>query len=384
LTTDADQIRDLNHRYCWCFDAADLEGLVSVFTDDAVCDLGPFGTWRGIAEIRAGFAAQMIDSVPGGRLHSVSNDLIDVHGDTATGRWYLVDYDISPGSTTPVRIVAHCAEEYRRVDGRWLIRRTALQIRWRSSAVFGTRTAKSISQFLPVSGLTREAADRHYREVHTRFARTELRGMPHVRSYHTNRADAEFDVAGGWSQPPRAFRFVLLRFAPGRSLEFPVGVRARVAEDHRNFLRELRGFAVDEQVLTDRLAGQTALVKYLFEYERPPAIPVGEGEAVLDGLTATLAEAAQDTDRAFGPRRVVVNRVRTEAVAEPIDEPGQRPTDRILPETTKHAFVELWFDNRDWAEEWFARPAVRAALLRPWWALASGYRVTEECGLDRG
>ena len=245
----------------------------------------------------------------------------------------------------------------------------------------GAAVGKSIAHFLPLADLPREAADRHYREVHTRFARAELRGMPHVLSYHTNRADAEFDLAGGWNQRPRAFRFVVLRFVPGHSLGFSQRTRDRLSEDHRIFLRELRSFMVDEQVLVDRLSGQTALVKYLFEYERPADSPASAGESVFGALTGRLAAAADS--EAFGLRRIVTNRVRAEVAAEPIDEPGQRSTDRLLPETAKHAFVELWFDHRDWAEEWFALPQVREALLDPWWVLARGYRTTEECGLDR-
>jgi ketosteroid isomerase-like protein len=41
---DADEIRTLKHEYCWAFDADDLAGVMDLFTDDAVCDLGPFGT----------------------------------------------------------------------------------------------------------------------------------------------------------------------------------------------------------------------------------------------------------------------------------------------------------------------------------------------------
>lgn len=130
---DAEEIRELKHRYCWCFDDADLDGLVALFTEDAVCELGPFGSWRGIAEIRTGYERQMRSSgVPGGRLHSVTNSTIAVDGDHATGRCYLTDYDTSPGSTAPVRLIASYADEYRRVEGRWRIARMTLQIRWRA------------------------------------------------------------------------------------------------------------------------------------------------------------------------------------------------------------------------------------------------------------
>lgn len=168
--------------------------------------------------------------------------------------------------------------------------------------------SKSISQFLPLTGQSREDADRHYRRAHTRFARAQLRTMPHVLTYHTNRAEAEYDIAGGWSQRPRAFRFVILRFAPGRSLDFPPDVRERVAQDHRLFLRELRGFAVEEEVLVDRLSGQTALVKYLFEYERPCGSLPPDFHPVLDALAVTVREQSD----AFGLRQVLLNRVRAE------------------------------------------------------------------------
>lgn len=133
---DLEEIRGLKHRYCWYFDDADLDGLVDLFTDDAVCDLGPFGRWEGRDEIVAGYRAQMLASgVPGGRLHSVSNGLIDVDRNRATGRWYLVDYDISLGSVERIRILASYQDEYSRDNGRWRIARTAIRIRWAATSI---------------------------------------------------------------------------------------------------------------------------------------------------------------------------------------------------------------------------------------------------------
>jgi hypothetical protein len=246
--------------------------------------------------------------------------------------------------------------------------------------VAGAVVTKSIAQFLPLAGQSRAASDRHYRTVHTPYARRVLREMPQVLSYHTNRAEAERDLSGGWAQRPRAFRFVILRFLPGRTLGFPPEVRARIAEDHRNFLREYRGFSVDEQVLVDRVAGQTALVKYLIEYERAADASAAECSQRFEAMAVNLQGAAAD---AFGLRLVHMNRVLSETVAEPIDEPGQRPTERTHPETSKQGFVEIYFDHRDWAEEWFARADVQAVLFDPRWAMARAYRVSEECGLLR-
>jgi hypothetical protein len=66
-----------------------------------------------------------------------------------------------------------------------------------------------------------------------------------------------------------------------------------------------------------------------------------------------------------------------------LDEPGQAPTGEVLPSSARQAFVEVYFDHRDWAEEWFARPEVRTALLGSGWARVHGVRLQEECGLDR-
>jgi hypothetical protein len=130
---DVAAICDLKSRYCWSFDDGHLDGVVSLFTEDAVCELGTFGSWNGRDEIVDGYRAQMVDSqVPGGRMHALSNPLIEVDGDSATGRWYLVDYDISGRHEQPIRLLASYRDEYRYVDGRWLMARTALTIHWRA------------------------------------------------------------------------------------------------------------------------------------------------------------------------------------------------------------------------------------------------------------
>jgi hypothetical protein len=239
---------------------------------------------------------------------------------------------------------------------------------------------KTISQFQPLAASTRAECDRYYREVHTRFARGFLREMPHVRSYHVGLAEAAYDVAGGWAAPPRTFRYITLRFDPGTTLEMGPDLRERIVEDHRVFLRELRAFSVDEEVLVDRLHGQTSLVKYQFEYDRRPGEPAATGAARLSEQLDRLVPLA---DEAFGLRLLLADHVRFETGSEPVDEPGQRGTGERLAETSRQAFLELYFDQPEWAGEWFRRDDVRAALVGECWGLTSGVRVAEECGLDR-
>jgi len=129
---DREAIQELKHAYCWRYDTGDLDGLMELFTPDAVCDLDAFGSWRGTEEIRRGYARQMAATgIPGTRLHSVSNPLIRISGDRAKGWWYLVDYDTSPGCNAPVRILATYDDDYLRTDGGWRIAHTRLSIRWR-------------------------------------------------------------------------------------------------------------------------------------------------------------------------------------------------------------------------------------------------------------
>lgn len=240
--------------------------------------------------------------------------------------------------------------------------------------------AKTYAHFLPLAALPAQESDRHYREVHTRWARRFLRELPDVISYATDRVLAERDPAGGWGQRPRAFRFISMRYAPGTRLDLPPELREQVVQDHRNCLRELRSFAVREQVLVDRLHGGTGLAKHVVELDRRPGTSAAEAaERLADGLQV-LEEQAHD---AFGLRQVLADHVLSESATEPLDEPGQRPTGRVLPETARSAFLELWFDHPDWADEWFARPAVAAVLQDAWWGAARTYRVYEECGMDR-
>lgn len=239
---------------------------------------------------------------------------------------------------------------------------------------------KTFSTFAPLAALPVEESERHYRDVHTPFARRFLRELDQVVSYHTARATAELDLGGGWQQRPRAFRYIAMRFLPGRSLELPEELHERIVQDHRSCLRDLRSFRVREQVLLDRLWGQVGLSKHVVELERRPGTSPDEGRRHLREQLRVLAEQAVG---AFGLRQVLVDHVLAEAETEPIDEPGQRPLRRLLPSTSTHAFIEIYADHADWAEEWLARPAVRAVVQDPWWGTARCYRVAEECGLDR-
>lgn len=50
------RVEQLKYDYCWAYDDGDLDRLSALFTGDAVCEMGFFGTWAGRGEIRRGTA----------------------------------------------------------------------------------------------------------------------------------------------------------------------------------------------------------------------------------------------------------------------------------------------------------------------------------------
>ena len=96
-----EEIRQLRYTYSWCYDSGDLDGLVAVFTDDAICGFGPYGTWTGTEEIREGFRNSFqATGVPGTTMHAVTNPIIQLNDDEATGKWFLIDLYSAPATRT--------------------------------------------------------------------------------------------------------------------------------------------------------------------------------------------------------------------------------------------------------------------------------------------
>ena len=80
---DRDEILQLLYRYNHAFDSGDAEGWADTFTDDAVFDAA--GRVMSGREELVAFASGV-----GGRRHVLANPLIEVAGDTATVRAYLL------------------------------------------------------------------------------------------------------------------------------------------------------------------------------------------------------------------------------------------------------------------------------------------------------
>lgn len=121
---DIEAIKQLKAEYCYALDENRLDDLAGLFTPDAVCDFRPhFGIVEGRATIRRKFREVEGERPPGAPLaiHVIANPLIRVDGDSATGKWYLLDCIIRPHEPRPLRIIARYDETYRRSGGVWKI-----------------------------------------------------------------------------------------------------------------------------------------------------------------------------------------------------------------------------------------------------------------------
>lgn len=127
---DIEAIRQLKHRYCGlCDDGYDADPLAELFTEDAVWDGGPIGAHHGREAIRAFFRGSSA-RVPFA-LHLVTNPIIDVDGDAATGRWYLWEplaYAFPDGERA-YWMSARYDDRYRRTAQGWKFERVAITMK---------------------------------------------------------------------------------------------------------------------------------------------------------------------------------------------------------------------------------------------------------------
>lgn len=129
-------IRSLRLRYCHHLDANRMDALGALFTEDATCHVHRAG-WSGREAIKAGLsqAFRDFDTQQRGQypfLHAVSNHWIEfLDEDHAEGRCYLIDFVTQrPAGESPLLLLGLYVDEYRRVQGEWLISRTRLDVVW--------------------------------------------------------------------------------------------------------------------------------------------------------------------------------------------------------------------------------------------------------------
>ncbi|MDB5480822.1 MAG: hypothetical protein JWO83_1875 [Caulobacteraceae bacterium] len=132
---EIEAIRKLRTLYSYYLDAGELDALVALFADDAVCEFGPYGVWEGKATIRANYEVverPMIEKGGFLTLHANTNHWVELTGaDSAVGRVYLIDLSLGgEPEKNPMVWLGVYDESYRKIGGAWKISRSSLQFLW--------------------------------------------------------------------------------------------------------------------------------------------------------------------------------------------------------------------------------------------------------------
>ncbi len=118
-------IKQLKARYFRFVDTCDLQGLKTVFTDDAEAYFkgGDYEfSLQGWPQLEAFYREAFTPSKFG--MHTGHHPEIDVEGDTATGIWYLQDTFINLETNTTITGSALYDDKYVKVDGVWRLQYT--------------------------------------------------------------------------------------------------------------------------------------------------------------------------------------------------------------------------------------------------------------------
>jgi len=138
-----EEIKNLRNGYAAHFDSHEVDALLGLFTEDAVCDFGEgYGKWHGLEEIGRNFRTAIQNvGAPFDSVHVMTNPWIRIDSPTtAHGRWYLIDWatrqaplsgmSTRGGHDHPLVYLGVYEDDYRKVGGKWLISYTKLHFLW--------------------------------------------------------------------------------------------------------------------------------------------------------------------------------------------------------------------------------------------------------------
>lgn len=133
---DREEIRSLRLHYSALLDSGQAERMGEVFTQEAEVKV-TVGSMQGLDEIKQSLAGayQTFDTKKRQHypfIHAVTNHEITLTGpDSATGSCYLLDFVTDrEGAEHPFLLLGRYMDEYIRIDGKWRISRTELDVLW--------------------------------------------------------------------------------------------------------------------------------------------------------------------------------------------------------------------------------------------------------------
>jgi len=140
---DIEALKQLKARYAaYCDDDYDASTLAPLFTEDAVWDGGPMGRFEGREAIRSFFASA--NQAATFAIHHVTNPILEVDGDRATGRWYLWQPCTFAEGNQGLWMAGCYNDVYRREGGHWLFEQVTITLRMLSPYEAGWANTRMI------------------------------------------------------------------------------------------------------------------------------------------------------------------------------------------------------------------------------------------------
>lgn len=140
---EIEKIRQVANLYSQLMDGREWDRMAGLYTEDALCEWGPYGTWHGRAAVHRALVDGHPGRLPFDGLHITTNLQVELTGpDTAVSRNYLTDFwqrregeadgPIShPGwPANPVILYAIYDNDYRKEADEWRIARSQIQFLW--------------------------------------------------------------------------------------------------------------------------------------------------------------------------------------------------------------------------------------------------------------
>jgi hypothetical protein len=124
ILEDIEAIKKLKHRYCFLVDAgiagdmAKIDELLANFTEDAWVDFSQFGVHKGKKALES-FFKEFVPQALSYSAHLVSNPIINVDNNTASGKWYFFVPCTFRQSQMPTWILGKYEEAYVKIADKW-------------------------------------------------------------------------------------------------------------------------------------------------------------------------------------------------------------------------------------------------------------------------
>lgn len=146
---DIEDIKQLKARYAaHCDDDYEADGLAALFVEDAVWDGSALGYAKGREAIREFF--RNAPATVSFAVHTVTNPLIEVDGDRATGGWYLWQPMVLRDGDASMWLCAQYDDRYVRTDDGWKFEHVKITIR--AFSPYEEGFGKTLVAGLPESG----------------------------------------------------------------------------------------------------------------------------------------------------------------------------------------------------------------------------------------